>query len=181
MSDKNPLERAEAAISVAQRAIKKVTGVDERVDELETQVEQLEYELGQMREQAEVEERLFADVRQGMANKPEERAATLIQALNNEACTDASVGRAKKAEMDVAKARTALGGSIIRQSIYPTFDRAVDLVDDKRVLEYVKEDRGSDRNSRLRLNLEGDRELPDRVAGFDIRDPTGTSDAEVRE
>lgn len=176
---KDPLERAQAAISVAKRAIQKATSTENRVEELEDEVEQLRYELEQVREQAAAEERLFADVRQGMANKPEERAATLIQALNNEACTDASVGGAKRAEMDVAKARTALGGSVVRQTIYPTFERAVDLVGDERVLTYVKEDRSSDRNSRLRMDLEGDGELPNSVAGFKIRDPTDR-DTEVR-
>lgn len=178
-NNKNPLERAQAAISIAQRAIQKTTDSEDRIEELEQEVAELRHQLEEIRERDAREERLFGDIRKNMANKPEKRAATLIQALNNEALTDASIGGEARAEMDVSKARTALGGSVIRQVIYPTFERAVELIDDEDVLEYTKEDRGSDRNSRLRLNLEGDRELPEKVAGCTIRDPpaeTATGD-----
>lgn len=168
----DPLERAEAAIGVAKYANERLNELEERLEDLETENDQLRHELEKEREKGEREERLFADVRQNMTNKPEERAVTLIRALNNEACTDKSIGGAAKAQMDVSQARSALGGSVVRQIVYPTFERAEELIDDADVLEYVKEDRSSSENSRLRLNLEGDRELPGRVAGHKIHDPT---------
>ena len=170
----NPLERAKAAISVAKRAISKTNDAEERIEALEQQVAELEYQLEQFHNRVDREERMFSDIRKGMANKPEERAAILIQTLNNEALTDASIGRGAKAEMDAGKARGALGGGVDRTLMYPTFECAAGLIGDEDVLEYVKEGRGGERNSRLRLNLEGDRELPDRVAGYKIRDPTTT-------
>ncbi|EMA29387.1 hypothetical protein [Halobiforma nitratireducens] len=146
----------------------------DRVDELEeelTEKDQRIRELKQTVESLEDRDRLMQEVHRNAADTPTKRAVRLIQTLNNEAVTNGQAGQEEHATMTAREAMKCLGGDVSRPTIYPTFDRAVELVGDDDVLEYRKEDRSSPKKSRLILDLEvGD--LPSTIAGYDIRCPT---------
>lgn len=149
------LKQAEEELQEKDRVI---AAKDERIDELDARVEALEDRTD-----------LLDRVEKASALKPEERAAVLIQTLYAKAQRNDG-----KASIDASGAVDALGGEVSRTLMYGesgVFQRAVDLVGDEDVLWYKKENRASNRNSRLLLDLdEGD--LPDAVAGREI---TGAS------
>lgn len=128
---------------------------DERIDDLEHELEQVQTRTD-----------LLDRVEEGSSLKPEERAAVLIQTLYNEA-----VNTNGYASIDVSGAVKALGGSVNRTLMYGpngTFKRAVELVDDEDVLRLKKENRASEKNTRLELNIT-DGELPETVAGVEVK------------
>lgn len=128
---------------------------DDRIDELERQLEQVNTRTD-----------LLDRVEAGSALKPEERAAVLIQTLYNEAANTNGY-----ASIDATGAVKALGGSVNRTLMYGpngAFQKAVDLVDDESVLMLKKENRASEKNTRLELNIT-DGDLPDTVAGVEVK------------
>ena len=158
-----PEERPTAAAQWANRALNKFEELRTIVDVHEQRIAELEAENERLRDN----ERLLQRAQRNANQTPDERAIILIKTLHNEAITNRQAGREAAAEMDVREAMKALGGNIRREYMYPTFERAVELVDSD-VLEYKKEDRSSSENSRLRLNLKRG-ELPSVIAGHEIR------------
>jgi len=168
-------EEVEDTAQTARRAIKgqrelrkeNRTLRDELAKESDARAE-LEQEVDSLRERTD----LLQTVRRAGSMGVEERAAVCIQTLYNEA-----YGRGQKdtsdtasASMDYKKAEGALGGGVSRDQIYRTFGRAEDLVDDRDVVKYVKEDRSSAKNTRLVLTLK-DGDVPATIAGHEIEEP----------
>jgi predicted RNase H-like nuclease (RuvC/YqgF family) len=150
----------------------RVEALSTRIGVLEEQNEWLEGELKRRDQRiADLERRLdrydelnglFARMEGNAANKPQRRAGVLIKTLYNEA--DASNGRAS---MDATQAQAALGGSVSRPLMYPTFDTAVELVGARDVVWVTEESRASNRNTRLEIDLSAGA-VPDTVAGVAI-------------
>ena len=150
----------------------RVEALSTRIGVLEEQNEWLENELKRRDERiADLERRvdryeelhdLFARMEGNAANKPQRRAGVLIKTLYNEA--DASNGRAS---IDATQAQAALGGGVSRPLMYPTFDTAVELVDDRDVVWVTEESRASNRNTRLEIDLSAG-DVPEAVAGVTI-------------
>lgn len=150
----------------------RVEALSTRIGVLEEQNEWLEGEL-QNRDQriADLERRLdryeelkdlFTRIEGNAANKPQRRAGVLIRTLYNDA--SASNGRAS---LDATQAQAALGGGVSRALMYPTFDTAVELIDDEDLLWVTKESRASNRNTRLEIDLSAG-DVPETVAGVAI-------------
>lgn len=169
-------ESADAALSIARRAINKVTDLEDDVADLEGELADAHAELESLRERTD----LLQAVQKASNLKPEERAVVCIQTLYNEASQrDPALG-----EMDVGSAITALGGSVKRHHIYPVFDTIEDLAEDdgndvdERVLQVVREDKTSEDNTRIVLNLEAG-DLPETVLGHDIETSPQTAGVAV--
>ena len=139
---------------------------DETIAALTARVADLERDLEQYRDR----EQMLQEVTRNAADTPTERAVKLIETLHNEAIVNRQAGRAPAAEMDAREARLVLGGAVNRTLMYHTFERAVSLADTP-ALDYKKEDRSSDQNSRLRLNL-ANGDLPTEIGGHEIRTPS---------
>lgn len=128
---------------------------DKRIDELERELQQVQTRTD-----------LLDRVEEGSSLKPAERAAVLIQTLYNEAANTNGA-----ASIDATGAVKALGGGVNRTLMYGpngTFQKAVDLVDDESVLTMRKENRASEKNTRLELDI-NDGDLPDTVAGVEVK------------
>lgn len=161
---------AEGAVDIAKRALARMHELEDRIDELEDEVADLRAENEQLRDRTD----LLANVRKAANRKPEERAVVLIQTLYNEAWRNKERGNPPLAQMDKDAAMKALGGSVQRQLVYPTFEKAADLVGDDDLLWYQTEPRSSSKNNRLKLDLDGG-EMPSMVAGHEIEAPTVTA------
>lgn len=132
---------------------------DDRIDDLERRLDTYE-------DRTDLLDSIEADA----ALKPKQRAAVLIQTLHNEATNTNG-----HASIDAGGAVKALGGSVNRTLMYGesgAFQKAVDAVDDKEVLKLVRENRASNRNTRLELDLTAGG-LPETVAGVDIKGGVG--------
>lgn len=137
--------------------------LEDELKDRDEEIQHLRRELDSVKNRTDLLDR----VESASALKPDERAAVLIQTLYNEA--DATNGHAS---IDASQASKALGGRVDRTLMYGetgTFQKAVDAVGDDDVLKLVKEDRASDRNTRLVLNLEAG-ELPETVAGVEVKE-----------
>jgi uncharacterized protein YigA (DUF484 family) len=171
------ISTAESALSTARRSQQRVLELrgqlqdrDEEIDDLQEEIGRLERELREVRERTD----LLEHVKKAASLKPETRAAICIQTLYNSAMKrkrDSTSDKAR-ASMDYKGAENALGGAMNREPIYRTFDRAEKLVGDEDVCRKIKEDRSSDKNTRLVIDLtEGD--LPQTIAGHEITEPDG--------
>ena len=161
---------AQAAFQKAQAAEQEATECKDRLEAMETDLAAAERENEQLRaELAEVRERtdLLQAVKQASALESEEKAAVCIQNLFNKARNNDG-----KAALPPVEGLSALGNSVDRTTIYDVYRRAERLVGDDDLLWYQSEARGSDKNSRLILDLNAGT-LPSTVAGYDI-DGTGT-------
>jgi len=134
-----------------------------RIDELEDQLAEQRQTITQLRDRT----GLLEHVKQGSSLPIEQRAAVLIQVLHNKANDNDG-----KAALDYKAAEAALGGSVNRSNIYRTMDKAEALVDDSNVVEKVKEDKSSAKNTRLVMDT-GAGEVPSTVAGKEIADTEG--------
>jgi hypothetical protein len=158
-------ESADAALGIARRALQKVNDLEDDVQRLETELADAHAEIDALQERTD----LLQAVQKASSLKPEERAVICIHTLYNEAGTRDP----RLAELDVRGAITALGGSVKRHHIYPVFDTVDDLVEDpdsnvdERVLSVVREDRSSEDNTRIVLNLEAG-DLPEMVLGHEL-------------
>ena len=138
----NRVETAEQlandATRIAQRATRQTRELRKRVDELEAQL-------------AETDQRteLLEEITDGHSLTVDDRAATLVQTLANQAQQSAQ----GTAAMDYQAANAALGGTLHRPQIYAAMERAADLVDHDGV-RYISESRSSERNTRLVTDLE---------------------------
>jgi len=141
---------------------------DQRIADLKQEVESLEDELATLRDRT----GLLETVKSASSMQIDKRAAVLIQTLYNKAWKrkESSANVESKAMMDYNAAEGALGGTVDRSKIYRTFQKAEELVDNKDVVEYVEEDRGSKKNTRLRLSLDGG-SVPATIAGQQITKP----------
>lgn len=166
---------AESAELAATRAMKRSNELRENVRDLEVELDEVREERDELADEVtELRDRtdLLEHVRDASSMKIDDRAAVLIQTLYNEAWRKKSSNsnESGRASMDYKKADGALGGGVSRDMIYRTMQKAETLVDDDSVLEYVKEDRGAKKNTRLRIDLESG-ELPRAVNGQEIRPP----------
>jgi hypothetical protein len=149
--------------------------LQERVDVLEEQNEQLLGELATLRQRTD----LMNAIQSADRLKPDERAAVCVQTLYNEAWQSrhADTPEPASAAMDYNKAEGALGGSVSSRSlIYDAFDRAEEVADDQlgedqEVVQYVKESRSADRNTRLVVDLREQDPFPLEVGGDEVRPP----------
>lgn len=137
---------------------------DERIDALEARIDEQEQTIAQLRDRT----GLLESVQEGASLPIEKRAAVLIQTLYNKAWDNDG-----KAALDYKAAEAALGGSVNRSSLYRTMDKAEDLVDDTDLLEKVKEDKSSAKNTRLTMDLSAGN-VPSTVAGKEIVQPGGS-------
>jgi hypothetical protein len=159
--------RLDDAVFLAKRAEERVDDLEEELYEKDERIRDLEETIESLQDR----DRLMKHVHQNAADTPTKRAVSLIQTLNNEAVTNGQAGPAKTASVTAREAKKCLGGDVNRSLIYPTFEKAENLVDNDAVLEYRKEDRSSPKKSRLILDLEAG-QLPSEIAGFEIRTPT---------
>jgi DNA repair exonuclease SbcCD ATPase subunit len=158
--DEDIAEQADAALGIARRALDKVNDLEAEIDTLEADLEAAQSRIDELEERTD----LLQAVQKASSLKPEERAVVCIQTLYNRA----SARDPRLAEMDVQAAINALGGSVKRHHIYPVFDVVDDLEDvDDDVLQVVREDRASEENTRIVLNLEAG-ELPSMVLGHEL-------------
>lgn len=161
-----------------------VDAIRTRLNNLESQVEDLQDDLDDEREERQrleeendelreklqqVDQRtdLLRMVKQNNTQEPAERQAVLIQTLINEALQKAERGESAKASLTPKEGRAALGNNNHRSLIYQDFSDAVNAVGDEEVLKYEPESRGQGKDSRLRLNLEAG-DLPDEIRGYAI-------------
>ena len=135
-----------------------LNGKDCRIDELEERVEQQAQTIEQLRNRT----GLLENVKEGGSLPIEKRAAILIQVLHNNATDNEG-----KAALDYKAAEAALGGSVNRSNIYRTMDKAEDLVDNSDLVWKVKEDKSSQKNTRLVMDLSAG-DVPTTVAGKEI-------------
>jgi len=172
------LSEAEKAVEMAKDAQQQLVDVrqelhqkDQRIDELEGQLEDAQQELSQLRDRT----GLLETVKSGSSMQIDERAAVLIQTLYNEAWKkqQSSANTKPRASMDYKAAKSALGGCVGRSAIYRTMEKAEALVGNDDLVGFVEESRGSKKNTRLRLNLEGG-EVPETVAGQRVTTPEVT-------
>lgn len=165
-SAKNLAKQAQQKlIDVRERELEK----DQRITELEEQLDDAQSEIKSLRDRT----GLLQTVKNGSSMKIDERAAVLIQTLYNEAWKkkQSSANNAKpKASMDYNAASGALGGSPDRSAIYRAMDKAEELVENEELCRKVEEDRGSDKNTRLVLNLEAG-DVPTVIGGQTIINP----------
>lgn len=160
-----------------------LTEFENRLDAMSTRVEKLEHQnewledalkerdmqirdLEQELENIDTRTDLLDNVQEATTMKPDERAGVLIQTLYNEA--EKGNGRAS---MDVGEAVKTLGGGVHRTSMYGEegdFKRAVELVGDEDVLDLKEENRASDKNTRLRLDLTSG-EVPEKSRGVELK------------
>lgn len=139
---------ANDASRMAQRATRQNRELRERVAELGERLDEIDQRT-----------ELLEDITDGTALTVDERAATLVQTLANQA-QQTSQGTAA---MDYQAANAALGGSLHRQQVYSAMERAADLVEHDGV-RYISESRSSDRNTRLVIDLE---DCPADLSEFD--------------
>lgn len=136
--------------------------LEEELKKRDEHINELEHALNQLQTRTD----LLDSIEQGSALRPEQRAAVLIQTLHNEA-----VNTNGHASIDASGAVKALGGSVDRTLMYGetgTFQKAVELINDEDVIDLKRENRSSEKNTRLRLDLsEGD--VPQTVAGVEIK------------
>lgn len=168
---------AESASKTARRAMDRNIEFRKTIQEQEEQIEAIRDENQELRAQVEqLRDRtgLLEHVQDAASLKPEKRAAILIQTLYNSAWKrkQNNANSNPSASMDYNGAETALGGGISRDKIYTTFAKAEQLVDDTDVVRYVKENRGSDKNTRLVLDL-SETDAPSQIAGRTIEPPEG--------
>lgn len=138
------------------------------LDEERAARQRLEEENEELRKKLqEVDQRtdLLRLVKQENAQEPAKRAAVLIQNLINQAQRKRERDESAKASLTAEEGRAALGNSNERTVIYDDFKKAVKAVGDEDVLWYQQESRGSEKKSRLRLNLEAG-DLPDEIGGY---------------
>lgn len=166
---------ASSAENMAQRALKRVRELEadladahERIDGLKAENQRLRAEL------QEIDERtgLMEAVSDASSMQIETRAAICIQTLVNEASSVAGEDL-PTAAMDWREGKKALGGGINRTSVYDTFEKAEELVDaqlgdDQRVVQFKREGRSSQKNSRLAVDLSAG-DLPRKIADKEIR------------
>lgn len=170
--------RLEDAIHLAKHSRDRVNDLEEELREKEHRIDELE----DLVESLQDRDRLMKRVHQNAADKPTERAVHLIQKLNNEAITNEQAGRSPTASMTIREALKELqrdGLDVRRDTLYYTFERADELVEDD-VLQYKKEDRSSEKKSRLVADLTNG-EMPSMVAGFEIQTPSYGQRGEARE
>lgn len=136
---------------------------EQRIDELEERIEEQDQTISQLRDRT----GLLESVKEGASLPIEQRAAVLIQTLYNKAWDNDG-----KAALDYKAAEAALGGSVNRSNIYRTMDKAENLVDNSQLLQKVKEDKSSAKNTRLTMDLSAG-EVPATVAGKEIAQPGG--------
>ena len=135
---------------------------DQLVESLRDELEQTRSELSAMRDQM----RLLRHVRQASSLKVEQRVAIGLQTLYNKALRNPNHDRAA---IDASAWSDALGGDVDRTLAYKDFERAETLVGDTSVVEYIRENRGAKKNSRLVLRLDNGR-LPSSIGGREIGD-----------
>jgi len=140
---------------------------DERIAELEDCVAQQQDIIEELQDRTD----MLETVKKASSMKIDQRAAVLIQVLYNKAWSRGrKTNEEPRAALDYNDASNALGGCVGRSTIYRTMTKAEQLVDDTDVLQKIKEDRSSSKNTRLALDLtEGD--LPSRVDGHVIESP----------
>ncbi|WP_226041592.1 hypothetical protein [Natrinema sp. DC36] len=161
--------RVEDAVFLADRAEDRVDELEEELYEKDERIRDLEQTVESLQDA----DRLMQKVHRNAADKPTERAVLLIKKLNNEAVTNEQAGRNPTASMTIREALKQLnrdGVDVRRDTLYYTFKRADELVEGD-VLRYKKEDRSSEKKSRLIADLEMG-EMPSTVAGFEIRTPS---------
>ena len=125
-----------------------------------TRIDELEHELDQVEERTD----LLNQVDQHNPTSRKERAGLLLQVLYNDA-----VNTNGYAEMDARAGWENLNRSVDRTAVYSIFDTIVEAVGDEDVAYVQKEDRSSNRNTRLCLDLpEGD--VPEQVGGVAIKE-----------
>lgn len=146
---------AKDAIATANEALEAAENAD---GELREDVERLEQRLDDLADRTD----LLKSVKQASALSSEEKAAVCLQTLVAEAQNSNGT-----ATMTAREARKALGGDVDRTLMYDVLPRAAELVDDEDVVWYQKESRGSQKKSRLIVDLDNG-SVPGSVAGYDL-------------
>lgn len=163
-------QRVEGSVHLGKKALEILDEIEnqlgERLDELESTIEQQQNCIDELRE----EQRLFEAMGEALANDPDARVAHILQTLHN----DAKENPNDRARMTAREAWTLVNRSIDRARMYDTLRRAESLVDDTNVCEFVEKPRGHDPPSHLRVDL-SEGQLPARVGGRRIRSG-GTGD-----
>lgn len=150
---KKQAEFAKTAQNTAEKALQKADNDDVR-EELQTLRQQLD----------QIEDRtdLLQQVKKASALTKTEQAAVCLQTLVTEA-----QNTNQRASMDVREATKTLGGGVDRTNMYNVLPHAAELIDDEDTVWYKRESRGSDKNSRLIVDLtQGD--VPAQVEGYDL-------------
>lgn len=167
-------QQAESASRLASDAQDRLLDLREENATLRDEIESLHEENESLRgriEELHNRTDLMTDVAAGAAMKPDQRAAVCIQTLYNEAYRNKHLNAETRptASMDYKKGQGALGGGISRSSVLRSFERADELVDGD-VVRYIREDRSSEQNSRLVIDL-SESAAPETVAGQEITEP----------
>ena len=140
--------KADSAEAQASRALEKVTELAQRVDELTEDVSRLEQQLDEQETAADLIRSIGAADQLSTA----QRAAVLVQTLVNTAERRDRNGRQPTAMLDWNGAENALGGDISRTQIYRAMSHADEHTDTDAV-QFIEEDRSSDQNTRLVVDL----------------------------
>lgn len=153
-----------------------LTAERERREQLEQELETVREENRQLRHTvADLEERLqfLGAVQEHDQMDASQRAAYLVFGLLNKA---EATGR-EKVSYDKDDALDRLDYSIHRTSVYDVFEKAEQLVGEPDVVRYCREDRGSEKPSRLVLDRSNG-ELPSSIGGVartTVREDCGDS------
>lgn len=166
MSESEPTAAVEPkkAVSMAKRALERCTEIEADNQELRSENRELRDEVDKLRQRVrDLEDRddLADTVSDASRLKVEERAGHCIRTLYRQASQNGG-----RASMDYKGADAALGGGLDRRQLLDALERAADLADTTGV-RFKKEERSSQRNSRLILNTD-EAELPSRMAGVEI-------------
>lgn len=146
--------------------ITKKDNLEQKTEWLEDQLRAANKKIGQLQQEVsalEDDTGLLKAAEKSEARKPTKRAIVLIRTLRKRALnSDGYESLDAQAALDVLRLDDKK-----RTLMYDTFDRAVELVEDRDVLWYRNEPRSSEKNSRLILNLENG-DVPPRVQGFNL-------------
>lgn len=141
------------------------TTLQEKVNDQQETIQELQDELSRLEDRT----NLLQHVKKASALESEEKIAIILQTLVEEAEQKRKNGKTASAAMDAPQAVKTLGGGVDRTTMYDLLPRAAELVgkQEEKVCYYLREDRASQKNSRLVVNLENG-EMPAMVEGYDI-------------
>ena len=155
---------ANDATKTAQRALRKVNEIESELDDVRDENQQLRQQISELENRTALLDLVARD-----GDTVDDRAVVLLQNLFNEAYQEKQRAHLENvtpsASLDYNGAKRALGGqTTARQQLYDAMQRAVELVygsdvdpesppEDQPVVQYVTEDRTSERNTRLVVDL----------------------------
>lgn len=155
---------ANDATKTAQRALRKVNDLESDLDAVKSENQRLRERVAELENRTALLDLVATD-----GDSVDDRAVVLLQNLFNEAYDEKDRAHLENvtpsASLDYNGAKRALGGqTTARQQLYDAMQRAVELVyggdvdpenppEENPVVQYVREDRTADRNTRLVVDL----------------------------